>query len=193
MRTFSDSTSPMRVLMRIPDLSPEAAPAPQREVFEQKPLAPLASAFPKDAPKAKPARANVTPEELQTTGKFARALKILAGLAVAGVVAAALTNRSRPSVPSPSLPEETTVEHAPTDVPGGSLKQITQAPEIKFPEESAPPSKDEQFTIQRLPAIEGATSETTMAAASDRGAAGQVLAQKPGVVQLNGTIEHSRQ
>src|SRR5688572_20017314 len=80
MRTFSDSTSPMRVLMRIPDLSPEAAPTPQREVFEQKPLAPLASAFPKDAHKAKPARANVTPEELQATGKLARALKVLAGL-----------------------------------------------------------------------------------------------------------------
>ncbi len=195
MRTSSDSTSPLRVLMRMPDLSPGAAstPAQQREVFEQTPLAPLSAALPKDTPKAKPARQNITPEELQTTGKFARALKVLAGLAVAGVVAAALTNRTRPSAPLPSSPEKTAVESAPTSVPGGSPLQITEAPEISFPVEAAPASTVDAWPIQRLPAVEATTSETAMAAASDGGAAAQVLAQKPGVAQLNSTIEHSRQ
>jgi hypothetical protein len=169
------------------------------ETFEQKPLAPLSAALPKDLPKSKPARPSVTPEELQTTGRFARSLKVLAGLTVAGVVAAALANRSRPHTPPPSVPEKLAsapvAPAAPAASPilGGSPKAITEAPEISFPSETPVAVETGSWPIERLPGVQASAAQSSSGTAMAQVSDGQGLAQQPGVAQLDRRLEQPKQ
>lgn len=217
MRSLKQEASGLRVLMRMPDLSPAAAAAPavvaepQRETFVQMPLAPLAAAAtaaPAPAGKKKtisrPETQGVMPEELKRPGRMGKALTALAVLAVAAAIGIALSNRTRQDEPEASIPEEIVAAITPEmpgdEVPGGTPTEITQIPEISFPAETAPTAKAaptaeaEAMKIQRLPTVEGKTSaaqavaDGASAKASDSAAAGQT-ATTPGVARLSSRIE----
>jgi hypothetical protein len=190
MRSLNEPVSPMRVLIRIPDLSPGPAPAkaPEVETYVQQPLAPLISA-PAKPPLKPPHHAEshgVTPDELKTSGRFAKPLTALAVLAVAAAVGVALSNRSKPDAPPPAPEQIVQVEIPP--VPGGTPTEITKIPEISFPTAPAPApaSEPETMKIERLPGVAGAEGAT--ARVSDSAAPGQA-AQQPIVAKLEPRIE----
>jgi hypothetical protein len=181
----------------MPDLSPRPAkPAPKVETFEQRPLASLATALPKEPPKSKPSKPIsqfVAPEELHNTIRFARPLAVLAGLALAGVIAVAVSNRGRPKTPEPSLADKP-AESTTSAIPGGSPTAITQIPEVSFAqaEPKTEPNTEQSWPIQRLPAIDSSTPPqfptTAVAQATDGNSAPQAAAQ-PGVAWLPRQIE----
>jgi hypothetical protein len=192
MRSLTEPATGLRVLMQIPDLSPDATPArPAREVetFVQQPLAPLAPALPKEAPKPpRKERRGITPEELKNPGRFARPLTVLAVLAAAAVVGIALSRGARQQEPPP-LPPELAADATGNSVPGGTPTEITQIPEISFP--TTPTLPDESgMRVERLPPIEPKTS--TAAAATDGATAqasdGAAFGQ-PSVARLERRIE----
>jgi hypothetical protein len=207
----------MRVLIRIPDLSPEpvtASPKAEVETFVQQPLAPLPAAPAKTPPKPPHhvESKGVTPDELKTTGRYGRPLTMLAVLALAAIVGVVLSNRAR----KPEAPADPTAMIGNGSVPGGSPTEITQIPEISFPPTpaapaivpaeppaaapvaSAPavtspaPGESEALKIERLPVV-GDKSNT--AQASPDGATAQVSdtpassGQQPVVAQLESRIE----
>lgn len=219
MRSLTEPASPMRVLMRIPDLSPGPAPAMPAspvETFVQQPLAPLAplaSAPPPAPPKPQhhAEKHGVTPDELKTSRRFARPLTVLAILAVAAVVGVTLSKRAQQGSPPPT-PDQV-ASGADQAVPGGTPTEITQIPEISFPPvppvppapaapavSAAPavPGPTETMKIERLPSVEDKTStaqavqDGATARVSDSAAPSQTATQQPIVARLESRIEQPK-
>lgn len=202
MRSLKEETSGLRVLMRMPDLSPTAAATPvlaavsepERETFVQVPLAPLSAAAPGGKKKTinRPETQGVMPEELKRPGRLNRALTALAVLALAAAIGIALSNRTKQDEPAP-IPAEIAAAIVP-EVPGGKPTEITQIPEISFPAEATSPAETEAMKIQRLPTVEEKASTAQAAAngatanVSDDSAVGQTTAA-PGVARLSSRIE----
>lgn len=198
MRTLAEDTHGLRVLMRMPDLSPAAppTPAPEVETFVQEPLAPLAAAVPNGTKKKiapRPETQGVMPEELKRPGRLSKTLTALAVLAVAAAIGIALSNRGKEHGPAPTAPDQAIAEAAMPAVPGGKPTEITQIPEISFPTDAAPTAEAEAMKIQRLPTVE---EKTSTAQAAAEGATAQVTdgstagpAAAPGVARLSSRIE----
>ena len=195
MRSHSEPASPLRVLMRMPDLTPGPAKSqdsPEQEVFEQKPLAPLVSVLPSEPAKPHVAHQPATPEELRQPNKFARALTMLAGVALAAVVLVVLSNRFRNHGSAPDAPLDPAVKN----ILGGSPTEITQAPEISFPTETPPPvathgaptTEPALMTIERLPAVD----QQLKLPSTDDASTVQVSDGQPGVARLDRGIEQPK-
>src|SRR5690606_2323169 len=95
--------------------------------------------------------------------------------------------------PPEGLPQHVAEGMADSTVPGGSPAEITQIPEISFPEESSSPvaanaaeAPQPSMLIERLPAVEAAHGNETLqdgatAQISDSSPTSQKLAEQPGV------------
>ena len=207
MPSQAEPASPLRVLMRMPDLTPgpakKAVESPEHEVYEQQPLAPLVSMLPSEPPKPHTTHQPVAPEELRQPNRFARPLTMLAGLALAAVVLVVLTNRFRDRGGAPEPPSDPYVKN----VLGGSPTEITKAPEINFPTEGPPAPRPENLAqpansgpalgadmpalemdrmrIERLPAVD----QQTRFPYTDDASTVQVSDGQPGVARLDRGIE----